>query len=182
MQTELEILKLKLKGFIRKFYKNQIIKGFLIGSALMLFFFLSADLIEYFFWADTHTRTAIFYLFIALSAFVVIKFMLIPIVKLFQLAKTLTNKEAAKIIGDHFPEVGDKLLNTLQLEDYINEKQISDIDLLLASVKQKAADLTPIPFKNAIEFKQNLKYVKYLVPFVVIILLSLPKRFFSFVS
>lgn len=172
MHSELKILKSKLKEFIRKYYKNQIIRGLLVGSALLLFLFLTADMVEYYLWSDKITRAVIFYLYLALSLFVAIRLVIIPLIKLFQLGKSLTNNEAAKIIGDHFPEVSDKLLNTLQLEAYLN-KQDSDYELLMASIRQKAKGLTPIPFKNAINLKENLKYVKYLIPFVAIILFIL---------
>ena len=160
MHTELEILKLKLKSFIRKYYKNQIIRGLLISGALLLVFLLVASLFEYYIWSNTITRTVIFYTFLGVSLFVVVKNIFIPLIKLFQLGKILSNKEAARIIGDHFPEVSDKLLNTLQLEENIKLQGSADIELLLASVRQKAAKLTPIPFKKAIDFKQNLKYLR----------------------
>jgi hypothetical protein len=38
-----------------------------------------------------------------------------PLLKLLKVGKTLTYEQAAKIVGDHFPEVKDKLLNLLQL-------------------------------------------------------------------
>jgi len=171
MQTELDILKQKLKGFIRKFYHNLIIRGVIISVALLLVFVLSINLVEYYLWSDTITRTILFYGFLAISLFVLAHYIAIPLIKLMQLGKVLTNKEAAKIIGNHFPEVSDKLLNTLQLEEEIKKQNESDMALLLASVQQRAAKLAPIPFKNAINFKQNLKYVRYLVPPVLIILL-----------
>jgi len=171
MQTELDILKQKLKGFIRKFYHNLIIRGVIISVALLLVFVLSINLVEYYLWSDTITRTILFYSFLAISLFVLAHYIAIPLIKLMQLGKVLTNKEAAKIIGNHFPEVSDKLLNTLQLEEEIKKQNESDMALLLASVQQRAAKLAPIPFKNAINFKQNLKYVRFLVPPVLIILL-----------
>jgi len=173
MHTELEILKLKLKGFIRKYYKNQIIRGLLISAALLLFFLLAVNLIEYYFWSNTITRTIIFYTFLGVSLSVVVHYMLIPLIKLFQQGKILSNTEAARIIGNHFPEVNDKLLNTLQLEENIKKQSANDLELLLASVRQKAAKLTPIPFKKAIDFKQNLKYLRYLTPLILVIVIIL---------
>ncbi len=64
--------------------------------------------------------------------------------------------DASKLIGNHFPEVNDKLLNVLQLK-----AATSDSELLLASIDQKSKELTPIPFRLAINFKKNVKYLKY---------------------
>ena len=70
------------------------------------------------------------------------------------------------MIGKHFPEVNDKLLNVLQLQ---NSPEKSD--LLLASIAQKSRELKLIPFKFAVNFKSSLKYLKY-AAFPVIIILA----------
>jgi len=170
MRKDLEIVKNKLKGFIRKYYKNQIIRGLLISATILLIELLTVNLIEYYFWSDIITRTIIFYSFLSISGFVLINYIVVPVIKLFKIGTTLNNNEAAKIIGVHFPEISDKLLNTLQLEEHLRRNNNNtEVDLLLASVNQKAAKLSPIPFKRAIDFKKNLVYLKYLIPPVLII-------------
>src|SRR5690606_35900793 len=69
--------------------------------------------------------------------------------------------------GRHFPEVNDKLLNVLQLHE-----SNAPSELLLASIEQKSAELSPIPFKLAINFKKNIPYLKYAAIPVIILLLS----------
>ncbi len=86
-----------------------------------------------------------------------------PVSKLVGLQKGISFTEASKIIGNHFAEVDDKLLNVLQLNQ--NEMQS---ELLLASIEQKSASLEPINFKKAINFKKNSKYLKYLsIPLLI---------------
>ena len=106
MQTELDILKHKLKGFIRKFYQNLIIRGVIISISLLIVFVLSVNLVEYYLWSDTITRTILFYGFLAISLFVLAHYIAIPVIKLLQMGKVLTNKEAARIIGNHFHRAG----------------------------------------------------------------------------
>ena len=86
------------------------------------------------------------------------KFIIIPITHLIKLKKGINEIESSKIIGAYFPEVQDKLLNILQLK---NEQKESD--LILASIQQKSIDLQPIKFSNAINFKENFIYLKYLL-------------------
>ncbi|MEP6261276.1 MAG: DUF4175 family protein [Gillisia sp.] len=74
--------------------------------------------------------------------------------------------EASKIIGKHFPEVNDKLLNVLQLH-----RDPRQSDLLLAGIAQKSKELKPIPFKTAVNFNTSLRYLKY-AAFPVIIILA----------
>ena len=78
--------------------------------------------------------------------------------KLIGLQKGISFKEASKIIGNHFPEVQDKLLNVLQLKENTNQT-----DLLLASIAQKSKELQPIPFAKAINFGKNKKYIPYFI-------------------
>ncbi|GAA4279546.1 ATPase [Aquimarina mytili] len=96
-----------------------------------------------------------------------IRFIAIPIAKLFRLADGIDYKKASSIIGNHFPEVSDKLLNLLQLKE--NKESSS---LLLASIEQKSKALKPVPFKLAISFKNNVKYLKYAaIPIAIFLIL-----------
>ena len=68
-----------------------------------------------------------------------------------------------KSLEDHFPEVNDKLLNVLQL----NQNQ-RESDLLAASIDQKALQMQSVVFKKAINFQKNLKYLVFAaVPILV---------------
>ncbi|MBO6762038.1 MAG: hypothetical protein JJ909_13865, partial [Roseivirga sp.] len=69
----------------------------------------------------------------------------------------MSNEEAARQIGKHFPEVSDKLLNVIQLERLSD----SQSELLIASIQQKSLKLQQIPFASAIDIKANKKYFKY---------------------
>ena len=90
-------------------------------------------------------------------------------IKIVGLQKGISFEESSKIIGRHFPEVGDKLLNILQLK-----QQSSQSDLLLASINQKSASLQPIPFVKAIDYSKNKKYLKYgLIPIFIWFLISI---------
>src|SRR5690606_19968438 len=68
-------------------------------------------------------------------------------------------------IGKHFPEVGDKLLNVLQLQ---NSPQKSE--LLLAGISQKSLELRPVPFKMAVDVKSSLRSLKYAALPIIIVL------------
>ncbi|MBG7611954.1 hypothetical protein IU405_06805 [Polaribacter sp. BAL334] len=150
----------KLQQFSLKFYTNELIRGsilFLSFGILYLFFTL---FIEYFLWLKPVSRTILFWLFVLVELFLLTKFILFPIFKIIGLKKGISFEESSKIIGNHFPEVEDKLLNILQLH-----KQSHQSDLLLASIDQKSAALQPIPFVKAIDFSKNKKYLKYaLIP------------------
>jgi cytochrome c biogenesis protein CcdA len=106
----------KLDEFIRKYYKNRLIRGGIFFIALLTVFFLVIILSEYFGRFNTVTRTVIFYSYIGLNVLILLRLILIPAFKLLKLGKIISHEEAAGIIGIHFPEISDKLLNTLQLK------------------------------------------------------------------
>jgi hypothetical protein len=129
----------------------------MLFSAFGLLYFIFTLFVEHFLWLQPNARAVLFFVFIAVELVFFVRFILMPIFKLVGLQQGISLTEASKIIGNHFPAVDDKLLNVLQLNE--NNRQS---ELLLASIEQKSARLKPIPFKTAINFKKNIKYLKYL--------------------
>ncbi|GGD17156.1 hypothetical protein [Hyunsoonleella pacifica] len=163
----------KLERFIKRYHTNELLKGGILFFAIGLLYFLITLLIEHFLWLNTTARTVLFWLFIAVELGLLFRFVAVPLAKLFKLKKGINYEKAAKIIGRHFPEVDDKLLNVIQLKER-NEQS----ELLLASIEQKSVELNPIPFKLAINFKQNLSYFKYaIIPIAILLLVYVTGNF-----
>lgn len=163
----------KLDEFIRKYYKNRLMRGGIFFIALLTVFFLVIILSEYFGRFNTVTRTVIFYSYVGLNALILWRLILIPAFKLLKLGKIISHEEAAEIIGTHFPEISDKLLNTLQLKMLQDQHPEIPGDLIRASIDQKINKLRPVPFVLAIDMKHNLRYLRYALPPVIIIILIL---------
>ena len=157
----------KLERFIRKYYTNELLKGAILFFAFGVLYFLLTLLIEYFFWLSPTGRTVLFWLFIGVEVALLAKFIILPLTRLFKLSKGIDYKDAAQMIGNYFPEVSDKLVNTLQLHS-----DSQDSELMLASIEQKSEELAPIPFRLAINFKKNIKYLKYAAIPVVVFLIA----------
>ncbi|WP_047549228.1 DUF4175 family protein [Psychroserpens sp. Hel_I_66] len=157
----------KLEQFIKRYYTNELLKGAILFFAIGLLYLIVTLLIEYFLWLSPIARTILFWVFIAVEIGLFVKFIAFPLAKLFKLQKGIDYEEASKIIGNHFPEVNDKLLNVLQLN-----QNTAQSELLKASIEQKSDELSPIPFKLAINFKKNAKYLKYAAIPIAILLLS----------
>ncbi|WP_179021449.1 DUF4175 family protein [Winogradskyella forsetii] len=160
-------IKQKLEQFIRRYYTNELLKGAILFFAIGLLYLIITLFVEYVLWLNPTARTLLFWTFVAVELALFVKFISIPLAHLFKLRKGINFETASKLIGNHFPEVNDKLLNVLQLNK--NQQQS---DLLIASIEQKSQELQPIPFKSAINFKSNTKYLKYAAIPVAILLLS----------
>lgn len=160
-------IEVKLEGFIKKYYTNELLRGGILFFAFGFLYFIITLLIESFFWLSSPGRTVLFWLFIGVEIALLIKFIVIPITRLFKLSKGIDYKDAAHIIGSHFPEVNDKLVNTLQLRN-----ESGNSELMLASIEQKSEELQPIPFTMAIDFKKNKKYLKFAIVPVIVFLIA----------
>jgi len=172
MTDNYQILINKLDAFIRKFYKNLIIRGVIYSIAALLLFFVTIALLEYFAHFGTMVRTTIFYVYLAISLIIIFRLIIFPLSKLYRIGKVISHKQAAEIIGSHFNNVQDRLLNTLQLKDLANISP-ANADLIKASIDQRIAQLTPVPFGNAIDLRSNRKYLKYAIPPLLLILVFL---------
>ncbi|MBL7902554.1 MAG: hypothetical protein JNK73_11215 [Bacteroidia bacterium] len=165
MLNNRDILIQKLDEFIRKYYKNLLVKGALYGLTVMLSVFLSVVLLEYFGQFNSVFRGILFFTFIGVSALVLWRFILFPLLRLYKIGKGISYEQAAQVIGQHFTNVQDKLLNVLQLQS------VQQLDpgntLLLAGIDQKIEQLKPVPFSGAVDFSENKKYLPYVLPLLL---------------
>ena len=162
-----QTIKDKLEQFIKRYYTNELLKGAILFFAIGLLYFIVTLLVEYVLWLNPIARSILFWVFIVVEVGLFIKFIAIPLAHLFKLRQGINHQTASQLIGNHFPEVNDKLLNVLQLNQSTNQS-----DLLIASIAQKSKELQPIPFKSAINFKSNTKYLKYAALPIAILLVS----------
>ncbi len=161
----------KIENFIKKYYQNQLLKGLILAISLIFSAFFILAFFEYFAHFNTRTRTILFYSFISVCITVFGWYIVRPILGLININRRFGTKEASLLIGQYFPEIQDKLLNTLQLQN--DAKQNQDT-LLLASIDQRTESLRPIPFGKAIAYQANLTYVKYaLIPALVLAVILL---------
>lgn len=126
----------------------------------------------------TGARTALFYLFVAVISWVTVRFILLPGLRLARLRAGLDRGDAARLIGRHFPDIEDRLLNTLQLQERALSGSEEQRELLLASIAQRSEQLKPYRFTSAVDFGENRRYLKYALPPLVLfagLYLALPE-------
>jgi len=158
----------KLDQFIRKYYINKLIKGSLYSVGLVLGLFLVFNVLEYNFYFSTGIRKFFFFSFILSSLAGLGYWVVNPLLRYFHLGSTISHEEAASIIGLHFEDVQDKLINILQLKR--QESNAMNLELLEASIDQKTNAIKLVPFKSAINYQQNKKYLKYALPPLLMLL------------
>jgi hypothetical protein len=166
----------KLNDYKRKYYLNTLLKGFLLTLTFLSSAYLFFTFLEYYGRFNSYYRIAFLSTYITIFAFASYQWIIIPVLKLTALQKQISNEEASLQIGHFFPQIQDKLLNTIQLRN-LNSQQN---DLLAASISQKTKELSIFPFVDAINLKENRKYARFLfwpLLFMGSILLFVPQIF-----
>jgi hypothetical protein len=176
MADSYESLIEKLDAFIRRYYLNEMIRGGLYFIGIGISAVLIVSILEYFGRFSGTIRGVLFFSLVAIFLVLIIRNLFIPGLKLFRLGSIISHEQASSIIGKHFPEVKDKLLNTLQLHRQAGSPGV-DNSLLIAGIEQKTSELKPVSFQSAINFSDNKKYLKYVLPpvgFAIILLVISP--------
>ena len=157
----------KLNQFISKYYRNKILKGLIFLISALLIFFILFSVLEYFSRFSSTTRSLIFWSYILLNFIVLVIYIIIPLFNLLKIGNRLDYKQAAVIIGKYFPEIDDKILNILQLDENNNDNN----NLTEASIIQKTNNIKVFNFRNAIDLKENKKYLKWILTPIILLII-----------
>lgn len=152
----------RLDAFIRKYYANKVIRGTLVFLSCLLFYVVTVSVGEYYLYLPVWSRVAIMSVFVLLGLSALVAWVVVPLTKMARLGSVISHEEAAKIVGTHFPEVSDKLLNILQLRN--SSANAGSRELAEASISQKISQISVVPITSAIDLSGNKKYLPYLLP------------------
>lgn len=159
----------RIDEYKRRYFQNQLVKGSLFFVALLGTAYLLINTAEFVGRFSSGGRAVLFFSFLVAVGVGLYQFIIRPLLGLYGLSKPLSTDEAARQIGTYFPDVSDKLINTLQLQR-INSEQS---DLLRASLDQRSQQLLINRFASAIEISRNRQFLKYAIPPLALILLLL---------
>ena len=179
--SKIQILNDKIREFLRKYYLNKLYKGIIFFVIVLLATFIAFSLFEYFSYSNTIIRSVLFFSFIALAVGIGIAYILIPALKIGGLGKQLTNEEVAKIIGDHFEQIDDKLLNLFELQKQMERGDYVSYDLLSAAIDNKIDSFRAYSFVQAIPVGKTKRFALWmLLPIAIFLLLfSIKKELFT---
>ncbi len=155
-----------LDGFIRRYYANKVVRGTLVFLSCLLAYVLLVSVGEYFLYMPVSLKVGIMGAFVVAGGAALVAWVIIPLAKMARMGKVISHEQAAVIIGEHFGEVSDKLLNILQLKS--NADSLGSRELAEASINQKIAQVKLVPMASAIDIGKNKKYLPFLLPLVLV--------------
>jgi hypothetical protein len=156
MNNEFEVIELKLKNFIRKYYLSRIIKGFLFTAILFIALSFFLIVLEYFLYLPSSRKSWLLILYLLIQVTGITYFIIIPLFGYLGLKIGISRQHINEIIVKHFPEIKDQLWNLFELNETKIQTDYST-DLILASINQRINSLKKFNFSEAIQYKKHLK-------------------------
>lgn len=157
----------KLREYKRKLYLSRLIKGLIIALILIFGLISLTSVLEFGFNFDTAIRKVLFFGLLLLFLGAIVYWIIIPLLYLSGLLPQISDENASREIGKYFPEVDDKLLNTIQLSH-----TQSDNSLIIASINRRMEDMKLVPFTKAVDFSINWRYARILGLLIVIVVIT----------
>ncbi len=168
---ENQLLK-QLDNFIKAYYRNKTYNGLVVWLAIVVILFLGLILSEYISYFSSTIRAIFFYGFIIVTIFSFGLLVGRPFLQTLHILSRMSYEKAAQIIGSYFPEIDDKLLNAIQLNEQVATCQPEKTDLLLACIEQRTLEMKKFHFSLAINWQKTKRYLKYaLIPILLLICL-----------
>lgn len=162
-----EYLLEKLQSFVKAKNYQSLLSGLLSLVIVVIPIAILFIVLEYNLYLSKGVR-AFFFWTLLLVSFVGLSYLVLyPLWKWIDSTGEKTREEAAKLIGNHFPEVKDKLLNILYLNNmYSSTKSMELVD---ASIGQKSMELKGVNFQEAINF-DGVKRMAKILGFIALLI------------
>jgi len=162
----------RLHQYKVKFIKKKLLEGGVLFFGTVLLVYLAISGLEAVGRFNSIIRAILLFSFIVTSGALFFLRIIKPLIQLFRSEASVSDEDAASEIGSYFPNLGDKLLNYIQL----SSKTFANNSLARASLKQRANDMDSYSFSEAVSFsneKRNL--LRYILPLglLIIILITL---------
>jgi hypothetical protein len=162
MEKDFNRLKKKINDFKNKFFKYHFIRGVILSLLLFVIIYFILDFLEYTFYLSSVLRKMAFMTSILFMSFITLRFVIFPGIQWIGLLKILDDKKVSSIISKLVPEIKDKLINVIELNE-MNAEQYSD-QIKEAAITQKINELKIFNFTEAI----NLKNLRILITYLFI--------------
>jgi len=157
-----------IEKFRSKYYLFKGIRGILIVLLALFFSYISVISLEYFFYLSTAIRTVMFHSLLVFALILSVLYIFLPFLKFSGIIKKGNKSIVIELMGDFFPEVEDKLINVLELNEMKEENY--SFSIIQAAIAQKSKELSVFNFSEAIN-PGNLK--KLGIYFTVSVFVSL---------
>lgn len=136
-------------------------EGFLKTLLWFVIFFFFVSLVEFIFSLDKNFRMILFILILLTFLGLIGTFVIYPLNKFFRRTQNEIYLSLGKLIGDHFNQIKDKLINVLQLIFSVNQSNYFSKELTYAAIEQNLNFFDQFNFNEVVEKNRLKKYFQY---------------------
>ena len=167
----------KLYRYKVRFVKKRLLEGLIVFLSTIILVYLTLSGLEAIGRFNSWVRALLLIGFLSTGLLILFIRVGRPLLQLLRADYAIADEEAAQQIGSYFPELGDKLVNYIQL----SSGRFASSTLARASLDQRANEMQPHNFSEAINFnKERQKLYRWILPLVFLFALLLfifPKSF-----
>ncbi len=153
----------KLELLIKKEYLALFLLGLLLTLIIIVSAFTLFSLIELAAYSKSLVRTILLFTFIFIAVSSISYWIILPLLKYFDVFKKWDYFYSANKVGKHFPEIKDDLLNAMQLVSSDKNNSIYSASLLDAAFKNVYERAKPIKFESIVDFSKAKKFLIYFI-------------------
>ncbi len=150
--------KRRIEDVRRAYYREQILSGIFFSLSSFLLMCTAASLFEMLTAGGTLVRTLIlFSVLVAVSA-AAVWLIIIPLLRFWNVASSISQKEFVLFIGNHFPSIKDRLWNHLEI--YQNKNEFVSSELIEASLLELQRLSAQFRFTEIISYERIKKQAR----------------------
>ena len=161
MNSDFNILVNKIDAFRKRYHIYHFLRGLILFLLLFVILFLFINLIEYKFYLPSAWRRILFITSVLFLSLIFLRYVFITALQASGIVKSLNNKKASGLIKNYMPEVKDKIINVLELNE--NNESLYSLEIKQAAISQKINELKVFDFSKAV----SMKYLKTLMLYFV---------------
>ncbi|MEJ2546089.1 MAG: hypothetical protein P8Y99_18655 [Calditrichaceae bacterium] len=166
-------LLINIYRFGRKQRLFDFLKGFILFSCIAIILWLSVSLADILFYFSTTTRWGLWFIHIFILSYLVIKFIIKPLINILLLKKNSDMRLICSSIRSVFPEIKNTLSNAYYLITKNQKNQISE-NLRSAAIQKYLKNFDQYNFSERVRLSDYIPSLNYVIPILLgaIILLS----------
>ena len=155
----------QIEAYKRRYFLNHLVRGVLRWLLLVGLYLLVALAVEYRFRCPSVIRGGLYFGFFATLVLYGALWVFPPLCKLLLARRYLSHHEASRRIGKHMPEIGERLLNWVEI---LSMQKRGGGALLTASLNRRTPFLEKISFARAVRLGENKKHLLFLSPLLLL--------------
>ncbi len=164
----------RLKNFFRRLDEVtkqltfvNLIEGLLKTILWFIIFFFFVSLIEFLFSLEKSLRMVLFISILISFIILTVLFIVYPLIRFFKRDRNDIYLSLGKLIGIHFAEIKDKLVNVLQLIFTLNKSNYYSKDLTYAAIEQNLNFFDQFNFSEVVNKEKTRRYFRYFLITVI---------------